>query len=153
MRGHLGLRPEAEHPGGEPASVVSHVFPGAGGDTRLGLAICKGDVEAHGGRILAEYEGLGTWAGFTFTLPTEDGAVTGRAPGCRPMETGRRENRRGSGCAFWRWTTSRSRCAASATPWPGPDMAPWLLGIPKGALRLMAEERPQLVLLELSVLY
>ena len=38
-------------------------------DTGLGLAICKGIVEAHGGRIWAESEGLGYGARITFTLP------------------------------------------------------------------------------------
>ncbi|MDE2904754.1 MAG: response regulator, partial [Acidobacteriota bacterium] len=37
--------------------------------TGLGLAICKGLVEAHGGRIRAESAGLGQGARFTFTLP------------------------------------------------------------------------------------
>ena len=39
------------------------------GATGLGLAICKGLVEAHGGRIRAESAGLGHGTRFTFTLP------------------------------------------------------------------------------------
>ncbi len=35
----------------------------------LGLAVCKGIVEAHGGRIRAESDGPGRGAVFTFTLP------------------------------------------------------------------------------------
>ena len=46
----------------------------------LGLAICKGLVEAHGGRIRAESGGVGLGARFTFTLPVAAtaGAVAGR---------------------------------------------------------------------------
>ena len=43
----------------------------------LGLAICKGLVEAHGGRIRAESAGLGQGARFTFTLPVAEGRVEG----------------------------------------------------------------------------
>ncbi len=46
-----------------------------GGDSGLGLAICKGIVEAHGGRIWANSDGPGLGARFTFTLPAFE--VTG----------------------------------------------------------------------------
>ena len=43
----------------------------------LGLSICKGLVEAHGGRIRAESAGLGQGARFTFTLPVAEGGDAG----------------------------------------------------------------------------
>ena len=45
------------------------------GSSGLGLSICKGLVEAHGGRIRAESPGLGHGARFTFTLPVAEGAA------------------------------------------------------------------------------
>ena len=46
----------------------------------LGLAICKGIVEAHRGRIWAESDGLGRGTRITFTVPAVDEATAGAAP-------------------------------------------------------------------------
>ena len=63
-------------------------YTGAGGErasagTGLGLVICRGLVEAHGGRIRAESDGAGRGARFTFTVPVVEDLRDSRAAGPR----------------------------------------------------------------------
>ena len=51
----------------------------------LGLAICKGIVEAHGGRIRAKSGGQGLGTRFIFTVPAVDEASNGSATGPGPL--------------------------------------------------------------------
>ena len=57
---------------------------GALGAAGLGLAICKGLVEAHGGRIRATSGGAGEGTQITFTLPVAEVAGEHAAPGLAP---------------------------------------------------------------------
>ena len=58
----------------------SHAGVRDDGGSGLGLVICKGLVEAHGGRIRAESEGVGRGTCVTFTLPVADEEGPAPAP-------------------------------------------------------------------------
>ena len=111
----------------------------------LGLAICKGLVEAHGGRIRAESAGVGRGARFTFTLPVT-GAVRDAGRGSSEASSGGRERTRILVVDDDPRTLRFVRNALSRAGY-----APIVTGDPLDLAHLVRTERPGLVLLDLML--
>ena len=79
---------------GVPPERLPHLFrrhagAGEGGGSGLGLVICKGLVEAHGGRIRAESGGPGRGTRVAFTLPAAEEEDRAPAVSASPLGAGR----------------------------------------------------------------
>ena len=123
---------------------------GALGAAGLGLAICKGLVEAHGGRIRAASGGPGQGTEVTFTLPVAgaggEDAAAGRAPAGRPAP---RDGPERIPILVVDDDPKTLRYVRDALA--GSEYAPLVTGDPEEVSGLIRTERPRLVLLDLML--
>ena len=145
----------ADYGVGVPAEQLPHLFRKFSqldgeergrelGGSGLGLAICKGIVEAHGGRIRAESDGIGLGSRFTFTLPAVE--ERGRRAARRPR---RRQRREPEPVRILCVDDDPQTLRYVRDALTRAGYAPVVTGDPEEVPRLMAEEPPRLVLLDL----
>ncbi|WP_420447762.1 response regulator [Candidatus Palauibacter sp.] len=117
------------------------------GDMGLGLTICKGLVEAHGGRIRAESEGTGLGARFTFTIPiASQTSAEGAPPDGRPPSVGNGEQVRILVVDDDPQTLRYVRDVLTRAGY-----APIVAGDPDDLSIIIRAEKPRLVLLDLML--
>ncbi|MCY3602023.1 MAG: response regulator [Chloroflexi bacterium] len=152
----------ADEGSGVPADQMSSLFRKFSGITAedrerdfartgLGLAICKGIVEAHGGRIWAESDGPGTGARFSFTIPT-----VGRVEAPSPAQTAQPSTRSPRPQEQERLRVLAVDDDPEAlryirTALTDSGYEPIVTTEPQDALTLMKDERPHLALLDLRL--
>ena len=114
----------------------------------LGLAICKGIVEAHGGRIRAESDGQGLGTRFTFTVPAvaEASNVPATGPVPLPADSGRAPKGRARILAV---DDEPQILRLVRNTLSDAGYTPIVTGDPDEVLHLIEQEKPHLVLLDM----
>ena len=156
--GHVAISVSDEGRGVSPERLP-HLFgkrtAGGGADgerggegTGLGLFICQRLVEAHGGRIWAESDGVGKGTRVTFTVPVAGGGGAAAAAAGRPSRVGRSEappdEKR---IVVVDDDPLALRTAGEALTAAGYSMLP--TDDPRELTRLIRTKKPQLILLDL----
>ena len=123
---------------------------GSSPESGLGLAICKGIVEAHGGRIRAESDGLNRGATFSFTLPATEAPGT-REPIVPPQVVSEIEGGTKRRVRILAVDDDPQALVHVREALTKAGYEPILTGDPDAVGRLIAEQRPHLVLLDLML--